>query len=226
MDPTTTDALITAGSALSRHGLVDAFGHVSTRTPDDGWAMTRGVPLDSLGPEDVRPFDPGADTLGPDLPKEGWIHRAVVRARPDAGAVCRAQPPTATALASAGVPIVPLHGQGAFLGPEVPVHEDPRLVRDPGHAERLAHDLGGAPAVLMRGNGAVTVGATVAEAVALMWVLERSAVMNATASAAGTPRPLDEDEQRAWREAAPELCRRIWLHLANEETPRRRLTRP
>lgn len=224
MDPTTTEALIAAGAALARHGLVDAFGHVSTRTRDGGWAMTRGVPLGALTPDDVRPFDPTADTLAPSLPKEGWIHRAVLRARPDVGAVCRAQPPTATALASAGVPVVPLHGQGAFLGPEVPVHEDPRLVRDPDHAERLAHDLGRGPAVLMRGNGAVTVGDSVAEAVALMWVLERSAVMNATASAAGTPRPLADDEQRAWREVAPELCLRVWLYLANEETPQRRST--
>lgn len=218
MDTTTTRALIAAGAALARSGLVDAFGHVSTRTPEDGWAMTGAVPLGSLTPADIHPFDPAADTVAPPLPKEGWIHRAVARARPGVGAICRAQPPTATALASAGVPIVPLHGQGAFLGPRVPVHDDPRLVRDADHAERLAHDLGAGPAVLMRGNGAVTVGDSVAEAVALMWVLERSAVMNATASAAGTPRPLAEDEQRAWRGAAPELSRRIWLHLDSDPT--------
>lgn len=219
MDTTMTRALTAAGAALARHGLVDAFGHVSARTPEGGWAMTGAVPPGSLTSADIHPFDPAADTLAPPLPKEAWIHRAVARARPDAGAVCRAQPPTATALASAGVPIVPLHGQGAFLGPRVPVHDDPRLVRDADHAQALARDLGGAPAVLMRGNGAITVGDSVAEAVALMWVLERSAAMNATASAAGTPRPLSEDEQCSWRAVAPELCRRIWLYLAGEQIP-------
>ncbi|KAE8764597.1 class II aldolase/adducin family protein [Georgenia thermotolerans] len=207
-----------AGRALARHGLVTAFGHVSTRVEATTWAITAPLPLGRLTPGAVQVLDLSAPGLGDGVPREAWIHRAIARARPDVGAVCRAQPPTATALASAGVAIRPLHGQGAFLGPEVPVHDDPRLVRDPDAAARLAATLGDAPAVVMRGNGAVTVGTDVAEAVALMWVLEQSARLTATAAASGTPRPLDDDEQAAWRAVAPELLHRIWNYL-NEEEP-------
>ncbi|MPV90204.1 class II aldolase/adducin family protein [Georgenia ruanii] len=210
--------LAQAGHALARHGLVTAFGHVSTRMDGTTWAITAPLPLGRLTPEAVQVLDLAAPDLGDGVPREAWIHRAIAHVRPDVGAVCRAQPPTATALAAAGVPVRPLHGQGAFLGPVVPVHDDPRLVREPDAAVRLAETLGAAPAVVMRGNGAVTVGGDVAEAVALMWVLEQSARLTATAAASGTPRPLDDDEQAAWRTVAPELLHRIWNYLNEEES--------
>lgn len=215
---TAADLLAEAGRALARHGLVNAFGHVSARGEDGAWAITPPVPLAGASAAAVRRLDVTAPDLGPGIPREAWIHREIVAVRPDVGAICRAQPPVATALTSAGVPIRPLHGQGAFLGPRVPVHGSSRLVRDRAAGTSLAASLGSAPAVLMRGNGAVTVGADVAEAVALMWVLEQSALLTATAAAAGTPHPLDDDEQAAWRAVAPELLHRIWLYLKEEES--------
>ena len=41
-----------------------------------------------------------------------------------------------------------------------------------------------------------------------MWVLEASARMNSVAAAAGTPNPLSDDEQAAWRDVAPFLYAR------------------
>ncbi|TRW44251.1 class II aldolase/adducin family protein [Georgenia yuyongxinii] len=208
--------LADAGRALARHGLVDAFGHVSVRD-GDALRITAPVPLATMTADAARRLTLDGPDLPSGTPKEAWIHREIAAARPDVGAICRAQPPTATALAAAGVPVLPLHGQGAFLGPRVPVHPDPRLVRDRDGAVRLARTLGQGWAVILRGNGAVTVGADIAEAVGRMWVLERSARMNATAAAAGSPAPLDEDEQSAWRDVAPELLHRIWRYLKEEE---------
>ena len=216
--PDTATDLALAGRALARRGLVDAFGHVSASTDDGAWAITPPAPLAGTTPGSVQILDLTAPDLAPGVPREAWIHREIAAARHDVGAICRAQPPTATALASAGVPIRPLHGQGAFLGPQVAVHEDPRLVRDRAAAARLAATLGAGSAVVMRGNGAVTVGADLGEAVARMWVLERSALMNATAAASGIPHPLDDDEQDAWCAVAPELLHRIWLYLKEEES--------
>ncbi|GAA2206919.1 hypothetical protein GCM10009850_023770 [Nonomuraea monospora] len=206
--------LADAGRALAAAGLVTAFGHVSARLPGDRLLMTPPVPLGTLTPAARYAEVPLDGAALPDgTPREAWIHVEIARARPDVGAICRAQPPTATALASAGVPILPLHGQGAFLGPEVPVLDDAVLVRDRARGRALAERLAGAPALVMRGNGAVTVGATVGEAVALMWVLEAGARMNATAAAAGTPVPITPAEQEAWRAVRSELSDRIWSHL-------------
>ncbi|WP_030914095.1 class II aldolase/adducin family protein [Streptosporangium amethystogenes] len=206
--------LADAGRALAAAGLVTAFGHVSLRVGDDRLLMTPPVPLGTLGPDTQHtevPLD--ATDLPAGTPREAWIHLEIARARPGVRAVCRAQPPTATALASAGVPILPLHGQGAFLGPEVPVFDDATLVRDRARGRALAERLGAAPALIMRGNGAVTVGESVGQAVALMWVLEASARLNATAAASGTPTPLTPAEQESWRAVRSELSNRIWSYL-------------
>ncbi|MER6176088.1 class II aldolase/adducin family protein [Streptosporangium sp. NPDC001681] len=206
--------LADAGRALAAAGLVTAFGHVSLRVGDDRLLMTPPVPLGTLGPDTQYAEVPLDATDLPDgTPREAWIHLEIFRARPGVRAICRAQPPTATALASAGVPILPLHGQGAFLGPEVPVFDDATLVRDRTRGRALAERLGEAPALIMRGNGAVTVGESVGQAVALMWVLEASARMNATATASGTPVPLTPAEQEAWRAVRSELSNRIWSYL-------------
>ncbi|MER5626264.1 class II aldolase/adducin family protein [Streptosporangium sp. NPDC002544] len=206
--------LADAGRALAATGLVTAFGHVSLRVGDDRLLMTPPVPLGTLGPDTQYAEVPLDATDLPDgTPREAWIHLEIFRARPGVRAICRAQPPTATALASAGVPILPLHGQGAFLGPEVPVFDDATLVRDRTRGRALAERLGEAPALIMRGNGAVTVGESVGQAVALMWVLEASARMNAAATASGTPIPLTPAEQEAWRAVRSELSNRIWSYL-------------
>ncbi|MFI6094296.1 class II aldolase/adducin family protein [Lentzea sp. NPDC051213] len=206
--------LLDAALTTAHAGLVTAFGHVSALVGDDRLLITPPRPLGSLTLTDrAVTLDRTARDLPEGTPKEAWIHLAIYRARPDVRAICRAQPETATALASAGVPIRPLHGQGAFLGPEVPVFHDPRLVRDQDRAQQLAEALGTAPALLMRGNGAVTVGADVGQAVARMWLLEASARINAQAAAAGRPRALSTNEQAAWLAAETELLNRLWAHL-------------
>jgi ribulose-5-phosphate 4-epimerase/fuculose-1-phosphate aldolase len=206
--------LVAAGHALHRAGLVTAFGHVSCRVTDDRLLITPPMSLGRLtGDSECTELEVHAENLPVGVPREAWIHLAIARRRPEVGAICRAQPSTATALASAGVPIVPLHGQGAFVGPRVPVFDDAVLVRDEARAVALADELGDAPALLLRGNGAVTVGADIGEAVARMWVLEASAQMNSVAAAAGKPAPLSDDEQAAWRGVAAEILGRIWADL-------------
>lgn len=207
-------ALVPAALALAGEGLVNAFGHVSVRLDSDRVAITPPKPLGSVRPEDeIAVVRLDVAELPAGIPKEAWIHLAILRARPDVGAVCRAQPEYVTAVTAAGVPIRPLHGQGSFVGDRVPVFADPRLVRDAERAEHLAEALGEAEALVMRGNGAITTGADVGQAVARMWVLEKSARLNAMAAAAGTPEPLSVEEQDAWRAAGPELLARIWNHL-------------
>ncbi|MDO5683233.1 MAG: class II aldolase/adducin family protein [Propionibacteriaceae bacterium] len=205
-----------AGRVLAAEGLVNAFGHISTRVDESTIEITPPVPLGTLTRSTPRDqIDLTADELPPGVPKEAWIHVTIYRARPDVRAICRAQPEYATALVSAGLLIRPLHGHGSFLGEPVPVFKDSRLVRDVSRARSLAQVLRDTHAIVMRGNGAVTVGRNVAEAVGRMWVLEKSARMNAIAASAGVPAPLPEPEQEAWRSTSSELLPRIWTYLTD-----------
>ncbi|MDQ3912006.1 MAG: class II aldolase/adducin family protein [Actinomycetota bacterium] len=206
--------LTTAARALAAAGLVNAFGHVSAREGEDGFLITPPKPLGSLGPEDsVLEVSLREDELPDGVPGEAWVHWAIYKSRSDVKGICRAQPPISTAVTSAGIAIRPLHGQGALLGEEVPVYDDARLIRAREAGEALAERLGGVGGIIMRGNGAVTVGKSVGAAVARMWVLEVSAEINRTAAIAGTARVLDRDEFTYWASVDEEILERIWSYL-------------
>jgi HCOMODA/2-hydroxy-3-carboxy-muconic semialdehyde decarboxylase len=119
---------------------------------------------------------------------------------------------------------VPLHGQAAWLGESVPVHDSAALLRSPELAERAARLLAVGEAVLLRGNGAITLGATPGLAVARMWVLAAACetylaargVRETMGTGFGTPysvTPLSADEIASWRAAGDELLPRLWQHL-------------
>lgn len=208
------EEVVAAAHALSAAGLVTAFGHASAREGRDAFLITSPRPLGSIAPDEpLQEVSLDSDELPEGVPGEAWVHWAIYNARPDVEGICRAQPAVATALVSAGVPIRPLHGQGAFLGKQVPVYADARLIRSREAGEALARDLGSAHGVVMRGNGAVTVGASVGAAAARMWVLERSAEMNRDAASAGTPRALGEEEFAYWDGVSEEILGRIWRYL-------------
>jgi HCOMODA/2-hydroxy-3-carboxy-muconic semialdehyde decarboxylase len=205
---------IAAGRALAAAGLVTAFGHVSTREGEDGFFITPPKPLGSLEPDEpLLEISLAEEELPEGVPGEAWIHWAIYKSRPEVEGICRAQPPISTAVTSAGVPIRSLHGQGAFLGEEVPVYDDARLIRSRDAGEALAKRLGDAGGVVMRGNGAVTVGKSIGTAVARMWVLEVSAEINRTAAAVGTPQVLNGEEFSYWESVSDQILERIWSYL-------------
>jgi HCOMODA/2-hydroxy-3-carboxy-muconic semialdehyde decarboxylase len=199
------DEVIPAARALARHGLVDAFGHVSARK-EDTFSITPPVALGTLTADDPLLDVPvEAGELPDGVPKEAWIHAEIFRRRSDVGGICRAQP----GAVNATVTIRACHGQGALVGATVPVHDDARLVRARELGEAVAASLGDGEAIVLRGNGAVTAASSPGIAMALMYILEASARVNLAARAT----PLSADEIASWRAAGPELLRRLWEHL-------------
>ena len=209
-----SDDLLAGAAALDRAGLVTAVGHLSARVAADSALITPGIALGQVRDAgQLRTLSLADDPDLTGLPGEAWIHWAVYRANPEVGGICRAQPPGADLASAVGVRLIPRHGQGSFLGAEVPVHDDPRLIRGRSNAETLARTLGDAAGVVMRGNGAVTVGTEVGAAVARMWVLERSAQLNVAAAGHDGATALSVQERRAWESVQEELLSRIWAHL-------------
>ena len=90
-----------------------------------------------------------------------------------------------------------------------------RLLRDEARAQGLAEALGEAPAIVMRGNGAIVVGGRLEEAVALSWFLEDAArvELEVRAMGCGAGRTLDESEIAARQTYAGGVVERMWLWL-------------
>ena len=108
----------------------------------------------------------------------------------------------------------PLYGQAAWLGARVPVHDGAALLRTAELAGRAAGRLAAGEALLLRGNGALTLGATPGIAVARMWLLSAACdVYLAATAAGGRVTPLSAGEVASWRAVRDELLPRLWQHV-------------
>jgi len=215
---TEASAVAEAANVLARLGLVTAYGHVSARAEDAMLITPAGDLARVTASEVVRVPLTATPPLPAGVPAEAWVHLAVYRARPDAAAIARAQPVSAFAAAATTTSpkgfggLVPLHGQAAWLGESIPVHDSATLLRSPELAERAASSLSPGEALLLRGNGAITLGATPGLAVARMWVLAAACEVYLAARGALVT-PLSADEIASWRAVGGELLPRLWQHL-------------
>jgi HCOMODA/2-hydroxy-3-carboxy-muconic semialdehyde decarboxylase len=213
-----------AANVLSRLGLVTAYGHVSARA-GASMLITPAADLACVTAAGVLevPLAALAGTAWPaGVPAEAWAHLALYRVRPDAAAIARAQPASAFAAAATARSLVPLHGQAAWLGESIPVHDSAALLRSPGLADSAARSLPAGEALLLRGNGALTLGATPGVAVARMWLLSAACDAYLAAAAASGPggvTPLSADEVASWRAVRDELLPRLWQHLRRRDHP-------
>jgi HCOMODA/2-hydroxy-3-carboxy-muconic semialdehyde decarboxylase len=213
-----------AANVLARLGLVTAYGHVSARAGEAMLITPAGDLADVTASAVLEVPLTASPPLPAGVPAEGWAHLALYRARPDAAAIARAQPVTGFGVAATTPSLVPLHGQAAWLGESVPVHDSAVLLRSPELAERAARTLPAGEALLLRGNGAITLGAAPGLAVARMWILAAACeiylaargVREIMGTGFGTPysvTPLSADEIASWRAVGDELLPRLWQHL-------------
>ena len=116
--------------ALAVAGLFDMHGHISVREGDVIHINDRRSSRATLRPEQVavvRIAD--GEAIHGEPPSETAMHLACYRARPDVGSVAHFHPLFATAFATAGRPLICAFNAGVPFGREVPVFDDPDLVR-------------------------------------------------------------------------------------------------
>jgi len=225
--------LVTACRILAHEHLVAAFGHVSVRIPGTarliisprvgpGTVIPTSLLVVDLTAENRLPQGRRGMTSGaPRPPLELPIHTAIYRAMPDVAAVCRIHGEAASVLSVLGIPVRPLHFLGSVPGGEVPVHDEGDLIIDHERGDAMVRTLRGHRGVLLRGNGQVVVGATLAEACVCAIYLEEAARMQLQAMAVGTSRYYTTDEVAAYRRAwdDPINIERVWDYYARRLTP-------
>ncbi len=202
---------------MHRHGLAHAYGHVSSRLDETRFLVTPAQPLGTVGHD-----EPGVVvSLNGPLPEgalpEVRIHREIYRLRPEAGGICRIQPPAVMALSALGETPRALHGLGTYFAPSPPLWPGVALVRDDEQARAVAALLGQARAIVLSGNGAVTVGDTLEEAAGLAFFLEDAARLELALLPARTiklePREYTAEEVGRRAVKAGALFERMWHYL-------------
>ncbi|MCZ4498875.1 MAG: aldolase [Marmoricola sp.] len=220
MTETLRAAVADAARRLADAGLlIGTAGNVSAVDPATGnLAVTAtGVVLADCGPEHVSLVDPSGRLLEGDLAptSELDLHLAVV-ATYGAGAVVHTHAPYATAISCVRDDLPVLHYQQILLGGTLRVAPyatfgTPELAA---HVVEALRDRTGA---LMANHGAVSTGATLAQAVEGALLLEWCCRLFHDASVLGVPRVLDEAQQIAVIEAA--IARDYGTPRTYEETP-------
>lgn len=111
--------LIDAARAMNERGLNrGTSGNLSARVPEGFLITPSAVPYHRIGPDDLVRMDlDGAILEGTRKPSTEWrLHAALLRDRPDAGAVLHAHPPFSTALACLRRDIPAFHYMVAIAG--------------------------------------------------------------------------------------------------------------
>ncbi len=226
--------LVLANRILYARGVVDGFGHVSVRDPNDPerFLLARNMAPALVTADDIMTFALDGTAVNDDRSSyvERFIHGSIYRARPDVGAVVHSHSAAVIPFGiAAGVELRPVFHMASFLRGPIPVWEirdavgpdNDMLVRDEKMGDSLAHTLGGGTAVLMRGHGSTAVGRDVREAVFRAVYTEINARLQADGLRLGngTVTALSEREaDRSARSNAGQIAR-AWELWSREAAP-------
>ena len=181
--------LVAAYRILAEYGVIDAYGHVSLRSPSNPqrYYLARSLAPERVQLEDMIEYDLDSNPLdarGRESVTERFIHGEIFKVRPEVMAVVHNHSPSVVPFSVTGVPMRALWHMAAFIGDGLPNWEIREvrkgtnlLVGDGVLGASLAKTLGSKPAALMRGHGSVTVGESLPRAVGRSVYLELSARM-------------------------------------------------
>jgi HCOMODA/2-hydroxy-3-carboxy-muconic semialdehyde decarboxylase len=203
-----------AARAIGRAGLAHAYGHCSARLDDGHFLVCAPKPMGLIAAADAGTIVPIEGPLPAGVLGEVRIHQQIYANRPEVAGVVRSMPPRTMALGTLRRTPRALHGFGAYFAPGAKLWDDPQLLRDDAAAAALARTMGDAPAIVMRGNGLVTAGETLQQAVVLAWYLEDAARVELEVLATGLP-PVELTLAEAQRRATFQggIVERMWAYL-------------
>ncbi len=198
--------LVVANRILADHGVLDAFGHVSIRHPDNSeryfMSCSRGPSVVSR--DDLMEFDLDSEPIdqrGRAMYAERQIHGRAYRARPDINSVCHNHSAATIPFGTSDVPLRPIFHMGSVVGRQVPVWDiaddfgpTDLLVTTPAMGASLAAALGNGRVVLMRGHGSSVVGRTLREVVFTSVYLQKNAELSLAARNLTNVRFLSDEE--------------------------------
>jgi len=180
--------LMIANRILAKEDVVDAYGHVSVRHPDNSnhFLIARSVAPELVTADDIVELDLGGQPVRGEtrtLYLERYIHAAIFEARPDVMAVVHAHAEDTLPFSiTDGTRLRPVIHSGSFIGSEVPVWDiadkfgdTNLLVTNMEQGRDLAKRLGGNNAALMRGHGFASAGRSLIEVVRMSVYLPRNA---------------------------------------------------
>ena len=235
--------LVIANRILAKEDVVDAYGHISVRHPDNPkrFFISRSLAPELIEKGDIVELDLDGQPVGEEkraLYLERFIHAGIYQMRPDVNSVVHAHAEDTLPFGIAkATKLKPVIHSGSFIGNEVPVWDIAKkfgdtnvLVTNMAQGLDLAKTLGKNSVALMRGHGFASAARSLIEVVRLSVYLPRNARALMRAKQLGGPiKYLSQGEIDArnagYSPYSPETWR-AWEYWANKAACGHMLTRP
>jgi ribulose-5-phosphate 4-epimerase/fuculose-1-phosphate aldolase len=235
--------LVIANRILATEDVVDAYGHVSIRHPDNPnhFLIARAVAPELVTADDIVELDLDGQPVHGEkrtLYLERYIHAAIFEARPEVMAVVHAHAEDTLPFGIADATrLRPVIHSGSFIGSEVPVWDiadnfgdTNLLVTNIEQGRDLAKCLAGNNVALMRGHGFAAAGRSLIEVVRMSVYLPRNArALQRAKQLGGSVKYLSQGEidarNRGYSPYSTETWR-AWEYWANKAGVGHLLTHP
>jgi HCOMODA/2-hydroxy-3-carboxy-muconic semialdehyde decarboxylase len=217
------EEIVTANRILAYEGVVDSFGHVSARHPDNPkhFLLSRARAPERIEADDIMEFtlegEP-VDARGRVPYLERFIHGGIYEARPDINGVVHNHSPSVIPFGITKNKLKPLLHMCGNIGHEVPTWDShdkfgdtALLVEDVAMGRDLAKAIGSGRTILMRGHGATIAAPNVRHAVFISIYLEVNAKLQMQAMAMGDIKFLTDGEvDKVIARTGPFTINRAW----------------
>jgi len=219
--------LVSANRILARENVVDAFGHVSIRVPQNSgqYIMSRSRSPELVEFSDLMEFaldGEAVDSQGRVVYGERMIHGAIYEARSEINAVVHNHSLAVLPFSLTATALKPAIHVAAVIGEEIPVWdirehfgETDMLVRTMEQARNMTAAMGASSCLLLRGHGAVIAAQNLKEAVMIAVYLQVNALVQTEAMKMGEPVFLSAKEIELLCETqfSPLAMDRVWEYF-------------
>lgn len=189
--------LVRTARQMSALGLTPGMsGNASVRSPAGLLVTPSGMPYAEMAPEDVVEIAlDGAVRPGQRTPSTEWrLHRDLLVARPDVGAIVHTHSLYCTSVSTLRRPIPAIHYMVVLAGGDAIPCADYATFGSEALARNAVAALAGTDACLLANHGMIALGGTLAAALKLAAEVETLAAQYWHASQLGTPHVLDHAE--------------------------------
>jgi HCOMODA/2-hydroxy-3-carboxy-muconic semialdehyde decarboxylase len=222
--------IVEANRVLAHQKVVDAFGHVSMRHPEDPtkFLLARSLSPADVEAEDIMTFDLDGTVVGDDDRKpyvERFIHGAVFEAQPETNSVVHNHAYELLPFSVSKTPLRPILHTAGVIGPLVPIWDihdkfgdTNMLLSSIEQGRDFAKTMGNNNTALMRGHGGVVSGTDTISAVltAIYLMINAEALYKALQLGEVTYLTPGETELTVEGLIGPLAAQRAWAYLLRQ----------
>lgn len=214
------DKMVMVAKVLQHQGVIDGYGHITARLPNNQILSTPHMPPGKVAVRDLIILDAdGKKIEGFGEPNgETAMHTSIYKARPDVQCILHYHADEVIAVAAAGQEIKVIANCGVQFHRGTPIYDSPVLIRNETLGDKVAQTLSDKVAVLLRGHGGTVVATNLDQLVRLGLDLVRSAKLQIMAAALGPVKVHSKEECEAMTriETRPGVHRRFIDYYVSE----------